>query len=67
MVRRGGKIKRKYRLASLFYFRERLNIPFCYQVVQRSNVDHFVNGIRVVSRAQTWLDWLITFPLNRYG
>ncbi len=33
----------------LFYFRERLKIPFCYQVVRRSDVDHFADGVRVVS------------------
>ncbi|MBE9580008.1 MAG: ATP-binding protein [Proteobacteria bacterium] len=31
------------------YFKEKLNIPFAYQVVKKSGVDRFVGGIRVVS------------------
>lgn len=33
----------------LYYFKDKLEIPFCYQVVQQSGVDVFKNGIRVVS------------------
>jgi len=33
----------------LHYFKDKLDIPFCYQVVQKSGVDIFSNGIRVVS------------------
>jgi len=34
---------------ALRYFREKLTIPFCYQVVQKSGVDSWIQGIRVVS------------------
>lgn len=34
---------------NLRYFRERLNIPFVYQVVKKGGVDKFVDGIRIVS------------------
>ena len=33
----------------LYYFKDKLDIPFCYQVVQKSGVDYFKDGIRVVS------------------
>ena len=33
----------------IHYFKDKLEIPFCYQVVQKSGVDNFKNGIRVVS------------------
>jgi len=33
----------------IHYFREKLEIPFCYQVVQKSKVDYLKNGIRVIS------------------
>jgi predicted AAA+ superfamily ATPase len=35
--------------AHLFYFREKLQIPFAYQVVKKSNIDRLIKGIRVVS------------------
>jgi len=34
---------------SLFYFKERLNIPYAYQVVGKQNVDVLQKGIRVIS------------------
>ena len=34
---------------SLFYFKERLNIPFAYQVIKKSNIDVFKQDIRVIS------------------
>ncbi|MCG7850890.1 MAG: AAA family ATPase [Methanosarcinaceae archaeon] len=34
---------------SLAYFRERLNIPFVYQILEKPNVDRHKSGIRVVS------------------
>ena len=34
---------------SLFYFKERLNIPYTYQVVRKQNVDILHEGIRVIS------------------
>jgi len=34
---------------SLAYFRERLNIPFVYQILEKPNVDRYKSGIRVVS------------------
>lgn len=33
----------------LRYFRDRLNIPFVYQVIRRPNVDRVKDGVRVVS------------------
>jgi hypothetical protein len=33
----------------LHYYRKKLNIPYCYQVVKKSGVDRFINGIRIVS------------------
>jgi len=33
----------------LHYFKAKLRIPFCYQVVQTSGVDFFCNGVRVIS------------------
>ena len=33
----------------LHYYREKLNIPYCYQVVKKSGVDRLINGIRIVS------------------
>lgn len=33
----------------LFYFKEKLNIPFCYQVVKNGDVDSFIKGVRIVS------------------
>lgn len=35
--------------SNLRYFREKLNIPFSYQVLKKSGVDMFNNGVRVVS------------------
>jgi predicted AAA+ superfamily ATPase len=34
---------------SLHYFKKKLDIPFCYQVVRKSGMDIFKDGIRVVS------------------
>jgi len=34
---------------SLAYFRERLNVPFVYQILEKPNVDRHKSGIRVVS------------------
>ena len=33
----------------LHYYRDKLNIPYCYQVVKKSGVDRLINGIRIVS------------------
>jgi len=35
--------------AGLRYFRDRLKIPFAYQVIKKSGVDTLVDGVRVVS------------------
>jgi len=43
---------------SLYYFKEKLQIPFCYQVVKKANVDSFIKGVRVVS-ADRFLGGLI--------
>jgi predicted AAA+ superfamily ATPase len=34
---------------SIFYFKERLKIPYTYQVVRKQNIDIFKNGVRVIS------------------
>ena len=34
---------------ALFYFKERLNIPYGYQVVRKQNIDILKNGVRVIS------------------
>lgn len=34
---------------ALFYFKERLDIPYSYQVVKKPNVDILKNGVRVIS------------------
>ena len=33
----------------LYYFKEKLNIPYYYQVVKREGVDKIIKGVRVVS------------------
>ncbi len=33
----------------LYYYKERLSIPYCYQVVKKPGVDRLVKGVRVVS------------------
>jgi predicted AAA+ superfamily ATPase len=33
----------------LLYFKDRLNIPFCYQVVKTAGVDRFEKGVRIIS------------------
>lgn len=33
----------------LHYFRDKLKIPFSYQVVKQDGVDNFRNGVRVIS------------------
>jgi predicted AAA+ superfamily ATPase len=33
----------------LYYFAEKLKIPFSYQVVKRAGIDSFINGVRIVS------------------
>jgi predicted AAA+ superfamily ATPase len=35
--------------SSLYYFKEKLQIPFCYQVIKKPNVDSFIKNVRVVS------------------
>jgi len=42
----------------LFYFKEKLKIPFSYQVVKKSDIDAFQNGVRIVS-AERFLAGLI--------
>lgn len=37
---------------NLFYFRDKLKIPFCYQIVNRSDVDFVQGGIRVMSASK---------------
>ena len=34
---------------NLHYFNEKLHIPFLYQVVKKSSIDTFTQGVRVVS------------------
>jgi len=33
----------------LYYFTEKLKIPFSYQVVKRAGIDSFIKGVRIVS------------------
>jgi len=33
----------------LFYFKEKLSITFCYQIVKKGHVDRLIKGVRVVS------------------
>ena len=33
----------------LLYFKDRLNIPFCYQVVKTAGVDRLEKGVRIIS------------------
>jgi predicted AAA+ superfamily ATPase len=35
--------------SNLYYFRDKLGIPFSYQVVKKRNIDRFIKGVRVVS------------------
>ncbi|MGD2090672.1 MAG: ATP-binding protein [Candidatus Aminicenantes bacterium] len=37
---------------ALYYFKERLNIPYLFQVVKTPGVDRFINGIRVISASR---------------
>jgi predicted AAA+ superfamily ATPase len=43
---------------NILYFRERLNIPFVYQVLEKSGVDRFKDGVRIIS-ADRFLSGLI--------
>jgi predicted AAA+ superfamily ATPase len=52
------KIKDSNVSPHLHYFREKLSIPFSYQIVKKGNVDNFIKGIRVVS-ADRFLSALI--------
>jgi hypothetical protein len=36
----------------LYYFSEKLKIPFSYQVVKRDGIDNFIKGVRIVSAAR---------------
>jgi len=42
----------------LYYFTEKLKIPFSYQVVKRAGIDSFIKGVRIVS-ADRFLGGLI--------
>jgi predicted AAA+ superfamily ATPase len=44
--------------SSLYYFKVKLQIPFCYQVIKKTNVDSFIKNVRVVS-ADRFLGGLI--------
>jgi predicted AAA+ superfamily ATPase len=35
--------------SNLFYFKDKLSIPFSYQIVKKGNIDRFIRGVRVVS------------------
>jgi predicted AAA+ superfamily ATPase len=37
---------------SLYYFKERLNIPYVFQVVKSGGVDRFINGVRIISASR---------------
>ena len=34
---------------NLYYFKERLQVPYLYQVVKKPGIDRFVKGIRLIS------------------
>jgi len=53
-----AKIKDVNASPHLFYFKEKLKIPFSYQVVKQNGVDIFTNGVRIVS-ASSFLSGLI--------
>lgn len=46
------KTKRTKLDNSLAYFREKLKIPFCYQILNRGDADYVQNGIRVMPAAK---------------
>ena len=33
----------------LYYFKEKLKIPYSYQIVKQNGIDRFINGVRIVS------------------
>ncbi|MCP5052482.1 MAG: ATP-binding protein, partial [bacterium] len=37
---------------SLYYFKERMDIPYLFQVVKKPGVDRLINGIRVISASR---------------
>lgn len=37
---------------ALYYFKERLEIPYCFQVVKTPGVDRFIKGVRVISASR---------------
>ena len=43
---------------NLYYYKEKLDIPYCYQVVKKTGVDRLIKGVRVVS-ADRFLGGLI--------
>jgi len=53
-----AKIKDVNASPHLFYFRDKLNIPYSYQVIKQDGIDSFVNGVRVVS-ANNFLTGLV--------
>ena len=34
---------------NIHYFKEKLQIPYSYQVIKKSNVDRLINNIRLIS------------------
>jgi uncharacterized protein len=44
-----AKLKDTNVAPALRYFKEKLQIPFCYQVIKKTDTDRLVNGVRVVS------------------
>ena len=43
---------------NLYYYKDRLNIPFLYQVIKKPGIDKFVKGVRVIS-ANKFLNGLV--------
>jgi len=33
----------------LYYFKEKLSIPYSYQIIKKSGVDKFIKGVRLIS------------------
>jgi predicted AAA+ superfamily ATPase len=46
------KLQDETAASNLRYFRDRLRIPFCYQVLKKDGVDKIAEGIRVVSASK---------------
>jgi len=53
-----AKLKEENVSKSVFYFREKLKIPYIYQVLKKSGINRFINDVHVVS-ADCFLSGLV--------